>query len=194
MHRLSTSFVLGYHGCARSVAEGLVAGQPFKPSENDYDWLGHGIYFWQANPMRALQFAEEKKKRASADWNPAVVGAVIDPGLCLDLSTRSGIAQVRDAHQSLLQSYKAANLELPSNAGGGDMLFRRLDCAVIQMLHDVRKTKGDEPIDTVSGVFVEGDPIYATAGFYEKTHIQVCVCNSDVIKGVFRVQHNDLTE
>lgn len=67
------------------------------------------------------------------------------------------------------------------------MPLRRLDCAVVQMLHDVRRSKRDEPIDTVSGIFVEGSPIYDGAGFYEKTHIQICVCNSRVIKGVFRV-------
>ncbi len=51
MHRLSTSFVLGYHGCEAAVAEKLLAGEPFKASSNDYDWLGPGIYFWK--PTRA---------------------------------------------------------------------------------------------------------------------------------------------
>jgi len=43
LHRLSTTFVLGYHGCDGDVAEKLIAGEPFEPSDNDYDWLGHGI-------------------------------------------------------------------------------------------------------------------------------------------------------
>ncbi len=46
--------------------------------------------------------------------------------------------------------------------------------------------------DTVRGVFVEGAPIYPTSGFREKTHIQICVSNPGVIKGVFRVSSNDL--
>jgi hypothetical protein len=50
LHKLSSSFVLGYHGCDRAVAEKLIAGAPFITSENDYDWLGSGIYFWEANP------------------------------------------------------------------------------------------------------------------------------------------------
>jgi hypothetical protein len=72
------------------------------------------------------------------------------------------------------------------------MLLRRLDCAVVQMLHDVRRSKDDEQIDTVSGNFIEGSPVYENSGFHERTHIQVCVCNPGVIKGVFRVPASEL--
>ena len=36
-------------------AERLLAGEPFQKSINDYDWLGHGIYFWEANPLCGLE-------------------------------------------------------------------------------------------------------------------------------------------
>lgn len=192
MHKLSTSFILGYHGCPQSIAESVLAGESFKPSQNDYDWLGHGIYFWQANPRRAFEFAKEKRERDAADWVPAVVGAVIEPGLCLDLSAHSGIEHVRDAHRSLVEQYDAAGWKIPANHGGSDLLLRSLDCAVIQLLHDVRRSTGQEPVDTVSGIFIEGEPIYGGSGFYEKTHIQICVCNPRVIKGVFRVPDAEL--
>ena len=41
------SFILGFHGCDRSLGEAILAGktQHLNRSENDYDWLGHGIYF-----------------------------------------------------------------------------------------------------------------------------------------------------
>ncbi len=45
MHRLSASFILGYHGCRKSVGEKLLAGADFEPSDNAYDWLGPGVYF-----------------------------------------------------------------------------------------------------------------------------------------------------
>ena len=42
----STSFVLGYHRCDRSVAERVLAGhEPLKASDNNYDWLANGVYF-----------------------------------------------------------------------------------------------------------------------------------------------------
>jgi hypothetical protein len=35
-----------FHGCDKDVAEAVLSGQAtLQPSENDYDWLGNGIYF-----------------------------------------------------------------------------------------------------------------------------------------------------
>lgn len=47
-------------------------------------------------------------------------------------------------------------------------------------------------IDTVKAAFMEGEPIYPNASFHEKTHIQICVCDSRRIKGVFRVSAHDI--
>jgi hypothetical protein len=85
----------------------------------------------------------------------------------------------------LSQIAAAAGRKLPENAPDG--LLRRLDCAVIQMVHTIRSDRGDQPIDSVKGVFIEGDPIYEGSGFHEKTHVQIAVRNPECIKGVFRV-------
>ncbi len=154
MHRLNSSFVLGYHGCSEDVAEQLFAGlQTFKASDNDYDWLGPGIYFWQANPRRALQFAEEKKSRDRASWRPTVVGAAVDLGLCLDLATEAGVVAVRAAYDLLSVTAAKVGEKLPTNVGGRDSLLRRLDCAVVRQLHSIRAEAGEPQVDTVRGIF-----------------------------------------
>ena len=136
--------------------------------------------------MRGLEFAREAASRKSSHIRkPFVIGAVISLGLCLDLTTSMGIAQVRAAHKSLLELTTARNFALPRNATSG--LLRPLDRAVIEFLHMIRKGRGEQAIDTVKGVFVEGDPVYEGSGFHEKTHIQIAVCNPECIKGVFRV-------
>lgn len=193
MHRLSTSFILGYHGCDTKVAKRLIDGEPFKTSENDYDWLGPGIYFWEANPQRALSFAREIHKRdPSKIRTAAVVGAVIELGLCLDLASEAGIKQAEAAYATLVELYDAVGTPLPQNQGGPDELLRKLDCAVISQLHTIRERAGQDSVDTVRGIFIEGGPIYPDAGFREKTHCQVCVCNLNQIKGVFRVPASEL--
>jgi hypothetical protein len=101
LHTLSTTFVLGYHGCDESVAEELIAGEAFRPSDNDYDWLGHGIYFWESNPARALDFTRDLKLRGANIETPYVVGAVIDLGYCLDLTSTTGINAVEKAMNHL---------------------------------------------------------------------------------------------
>ena len=118
MHRLTTTFVLGYHGCDEAVAERLISGEPFQKSINDYDWLGPGIYFWEANPLRGLEFAAELQ---NAPWGsdittPAVVGAIIDLGFCLDLTTAAGIRQVRAAHASYISNCEQTGDVIPQNS------------------------------------------------------------------------------
>lgn len=184
MHRLSASFILGYHGCDQAVADRLLAGVSFKKSQNDYDWLGWGIYFWEANPKRGLDFVTEALKRAGSKIKtPAVVGAVIDLGSCLDLMSAVGIEMVRAAYESLSETLDAAGQKLPKNR---DRFRRQLDCAVVEHLHAIYEAQGGF-IETVRAVFTEGQEIYPGAGFDAKTHIQIAVRNPDCIKGVFRV-------
>jgi hypothetical protein len=187
--RLSASFVLGYHGCDQAVAEKLLAGDPFEKSQNDYDWLGWGVYFWEANPKRGLDFAAEAmKRRGSTITVPTVIGAVIDLGNCLDLMSAVGIDMVRTAYESLSETLSAAGQKLPENR---DRFRRQLDCAVIEHLHAIYKVHGGS-IETVRAVFPEGQVIYPGAAFDAKTHIQIAVRNLDCIKGVFRVPETHL--
>lgn len=187
MHRLSSSFVLGYHGCDRDVAEKLLAGSEFNQSQNEYDWLGPGIYFWEANPQRGLEYAALLKRLGRGKIRkPAVVGAVIELGLCLDLTTSTSNEPLVEAHKKLSRIHEEAGLALPENSN--DMMRRDLDCAVIRILHKIREDAGEQQIDTIKGAFIEGEPIYPNSGFRTETHIQICVRTPQSIKGVFRVR------
>ena len=66
-----------------------------------------------------------------------------------------------------------------------DVLLRDLDCSVIEQIRMFKIDHNDNPFDSVRGVFVEGDPPYPGAEFRAKTHIQICVCNPNCIKGYF---------
>ena len=191
MDPASTSFILGFHGCDRRLAERVFAGKAaLKPSHNDYDWFGDGVYFWEHNARRAFEFATELAKRPHPSGqkitNPAVVGAVIDLGLCLNLLDSRFIEAVRDAYNELVLSSEAAAAPLPKNTGGTDLLRRDLDCAVLRTVHQTREDKDERPFDTVRAVFVEGGPLYENAGFAARSHIQVCVREPACIKGYFR--------
>jgi hypothetical protein len=191
LHRLSSSFILGYHGCDLGVGERLLDGSAFKLSNNDYDWLGPGIYFWEANPQRGIEFAKEASRRGAASISkPFVIGAVIELGLCLDLTTSNGLEWVRIAYDSLVDVSRAAVLSLPLNSK--DQLRRNLDCAVIRRLHTILEAQKLPRVDTLKGVFTEGQPVYPDAGFREKTHIQIAVRNPRCIKGVFRLPSDQL--
>jgi hypothetical protein len=63
MYPAKPGLIIGFHGCDRKIRNIIVRGEsPLKNSDNDYDWLGHRMYFWENNQDRALDFAKELKK------------------------------------------------------------------------------------------------------------------------------------
>jgi len=203
--RRQTSFVLGYHGCEKQIAEKILLGDAFKLSEKDFDWLGPGAYFWEGDPVRADEWATHRDPPRDFK-EPYVIGAVIDLRNCLDLTTREGIAALSFSYRSFEAGQRKGRLAMPVNEDmkfgrQGDKLLRRLDCAVIQHLHkniddglDVWIAGGrigpmpPERFDTVRGMFPEGEQAYEGAGFQTHTHTQIAVRTPDCIVGVFRVR------
>ncbi|MDB5159019.1 MAG: hypothetical protein JWR50_3726 [Mucilaginibacter sp.] len=191
MYSDRSGLILAFHGCDIKVRDNVIANkQQLKSSNNSYDWLGSGIYFWENSPARALDFTEElkasTKKRVQKIETPAVLGAIIDLKHCLDLTEFKNLQILKSGYDTLKEVLDTQGLELPENKDIGkskDLLMRHLDCAVIETIH-----ANNEPTnryDSVRGIFVEGDPAYPKAGFKEKNHIQICVRNPNCIKGYF---------
>jgi hypothetical protein len=188
------AFVLGFHGCDRETADRVVSGgAPLRPSRNDYDWLGHGVYFWENDPLRAKQWAKSQSQRAKEkgkDLVPAVVGATIDLGVCLNLLDAASNRLLESGYKFLKAAQARLRLPMPENRdlpGDPGLLLRRLDCAVINSLHDLIEQQGGEPFDSVRAAFLEGDPVYPHSAFRKKNHVQICVRNRRSIKGYFHV-------
>ncbi|MBT3277938.1 MAG: hypothetical protein HN909_05665 [Phycisphaerales bacterium] len=187
MYKLYPSLLLGFHGCEKDVAERVLGSSRIglEPKPQEYDWLGHGVYFWENSPDRAMDFARKKK----GITDPAVLGAIIQPMRCFDLLDFHSLALLKDAHHALEESCERDGLSLPKNTNhfpAEDILFRYLDCAVIEFMHSTLRDLKEPPYDVVRGVFQEGHELYSGAGFNEKNHIQLCVRNANCIKGYFR--------
>jgi hypothetical protein len=178
--------ILGYHGCEARFATRLLDGtmpiDSWNPSENKYDWLGRGIYFWEHSPLRALRWARERRRSKAA--RPAVVGAVVQLGRCFDLLNEEITSLLTDTYGSLEEGFRARGEQLPKNRGPEGKM-RVLDCLVINDCLDRLGSQGIE-YDTVRGAFREGPEVYPGAGFARETHIQVAVRNPACILGVFR--------
>lgn len=195
MSRLATSFVLGYHGCDHVTAIRAVNGDiSLLQSNRDYDWLGPGAYFWEADPTRALEWAQWKVDRGEYA-RPAVIGAVIDLRHCLDLVSRDDLLLVKAAHKSFRRVRELAGLPMPENKSvkgqpNADRVLRFLDCAVLRHLHSALdaqppEARTIEPFDTVRGMFTEGGRLYTGSGFQKRSHVQIAVRSDDCIKGLF---------
>lgn len=186
------NFVLGYHGCDKSVGERVLAGkEELKASKNDYDWLGAGIYFWEGSPQRALEWAKLVKQNPKMSRfkikAPFVVGAVIDLGNSLDFTESESIQLVREAHASFLDLMKKIGTAPPQNKTlSTGVKLQKLDCAVLNALHFVREEQGKIPFDSVRAPIIEGAQLYQGSNFYEKTHFQLCVREPNRIVAYFR--------
>ncbi|WP_455527905.1 hypothetical protein [Huintestinicola sp.] len=189
MYSKLPSIVFGFHGCDKKVKDKILSGESFlKFSTNAYDWLGTGIYFWEGDCQRALEFARDAvrntKQTKGIIQEPAVIGAVIDLGYCCDLMNRKNIELLKKASRYYLY---ALNDKVPLINKGElpDMKGRYRDCAVINALHLLITESKMKAFDTVRSVFFEGNELYDTSAFREYTHIQICVRNPNCIKAVF---------
>lgn len=199
---ISPSVVVGFHGCDQSVFDEVIKqGSHLKSSENTYDWLGHGKYFWEGNYQRAKEWANDNCEQ------PAVIGAFIKLGNCLDLLDAEHIIKLKQTYQILCLEFSELGKSLPQNKAYFNhvSLVRDLDCKVIMRLRqlndeDIAKElnidysadtskiliqQSPRFIDAVRGMFPEGEELYPDAGFRLKNHIQICVINPNCIVGYF---------
>ena len=60
MYSKRSGLILGFHGCDKDVRDKIIfeSGIVLEKSDNEYDWLGGGIYFWENNYQRAFEFAK----------------------------------------------------------------------------------------------------------------------------------------
>ena len=176
--------VIAYHGCEATVAERLLRGEPFRKSQNDYDWLGAGVYFWEYGADRALRFAQAQQRRGRIS-EPAVVGALVQLGNCFDLMDTRFTRELVQAHHTLGALYGQAGASLPTNAGTTpDQKLRRLDCWLLNVyLASLERT--GRAFDTVRCGFLEGARAFPGSGIFQESHIQIAVRNSACILGVF---------
>ncbi|WP_036489150.1 hypothetical protein [Myxosarcina sp. GI1] len=201
---VSPQIVVGFHGCDRTIADKVIQQNThLSSSENKYDWLGHGIYFWEGSYERAFDCAKNSSKVS----NPAVIGAFIRLGNCLDLLDTAKIEYLKLGYEILEQEANKLQIALPKNKSfrNGISFNRELDCEVIQRIHqfnnelianrlNLLNIEGENKIqiqchpdfiDSVRGMFPEGDEVYPGAGFLSQNHIQLCIVNPNCIIGYF---------
>lgn len=201
MYDVKPNLIIGFHGCERRVRDTLLLNPNYyKISQKPFDWLGHGLYFWENNYERALQWATEKKKRGKIE-EPAVIGAVLHLGYCCDFLDKRCIRLLAFYFNNMKSKYEQIKRELPKNEDlkfdrHKNKILRHRDCAAIEFMHAeifsvVTKERAEKGysdykiFDSTRGVFVEGGPAFEGAGIFEKSHIQICIRNPNCIQGFF---------
>lgn len=181
--------VIGYHSCDKEVGIRVLNGyDQLIPSNNSWDWLGNGIYFWEQDPKRAIQYgianaigSQFNKKRIRI---PFVLGSIIELGNCLNLVHSDSIDILKVAYSKLEGCCIENGNKIPVNKGNN----RALDCAVIMYLHQINQECGLPAYTTIRSAFNEGEVVYPGTSFTSLNHIQICVIEPEAIKGYFLPQ------
>jgi hypothetical protein len=202
MYDVRPNTIIGFHGCDASIANSLINNpEDIKISTEKYDWLGHGVYFWENNYVRAMEWALAKKAEGKIT-TPAVVGAVLQLNRCCDFLDMKFIKVLQQYYKIMEIEYKFSGKKMPENIDipndlHKNKLLRILDCTTIEFMHSKISEQIEEDLnnhgfsvytrfDSTRGVFTEGGPAFHGAQILEKSHIQICIRNFNCIKGFFK--------
>jgi hypothetical protein len=161
--------MLGFHGTSADVGRQIINEQRMIPSTHEYEWLGHGVYFWEDDPVRAWKWAQDRFPGKDL----TVVKARILRGTCLITANSAHGVLIKKAEAFLVDREAQEGRLLPLNRGSRS----DRDCAVLNFLYENLDTQ----IDTVRAPFHEGRARYDSSRFQEKDHVQVCVRNPKCI-------------
>lgn len=183
---MNPNIVLGYHGCSTTTADKVLnsrCGLHLKASMRPSEWLGNGVYFWENSYDRAMLWAKEKCKESGE--KPDVIGAIIIPGECLDLTDSAYLRALEKISGSFEKIYLAEHGKpVPKNNLSRN--YHAYDCALINFFRKAMEEVSGRRFNTVRAAFNEGVTI-ADSSFATLNHIQWAVLTPQVsIIGYFR--------
>jgi hypothetical protein len=166
--------IRGYHGTSATRAA-VILRDGFLPSDNDYDCLGHGVYFFEDGLAQAGAWATRAHPR-----EPAVIRADVRLQDCMDLKDSVGwLPLLGRAHDEVLRVSREQGLPLPRQTSS----VHRLDRVVIEVMVAILEREGTR-VRAVRAVFAEGPPAFPGSFLSEGFHVQVAIRDTDLISDV----------
>jgi hypothetical protein len=180
--------VYGYHGTSQTKAANILQ-HGFLTSDNDYDWLGTGIYFFQDAPIRAKQWATQQHPN-----DPAVICALIKLENCIDLFDVGWQPLLKNMYNLFIERRRSMNRPLPQQNPGRSKAHR-LDCAFLNFAHELMLSHGQSiaplaplAIDSIRAAFIEGERIFPDSAIFDLTHVQISIRNPALIQECYLIE------
>jgi len=120
MYDFRPNTIIGFHGCDLDVRTKLVNNPDnVEISKKSFEWLGHGMYFWENNYVRAQEWANNKYQQGHIK-RPSVLGAIIQLDYCCDFLDSKFIQLFKAYYEIMEHNYASAGQELPKNKDAAD--------------------------------------------------------------------------
>jgi hypothetical protein len=166
--------VYGYHGTSRTKAMSIL-NNGFRVSDNDYDWLGTGIYFFQDAPARAGAWAKEQYPE-----DPVVIRASIYLEGYMDLLDIVWFEDLKTIYSVFAEQYRFRGVPIPLQ-NPSISKAHRLDCAFFKYTTQLLLGQ-DNQVECIRAAFVEGNSIFPNSAIFDLAHVQIAVLNPALIK------------
>lgn len=192
--------VIGYHGTTERNAD-LILADGFALSENSWDWLGRGVYFFEAAPSMALQWAVDYIRRKQLNDMPAVLSAEIDLSSSIDLLDDVWDDAIKEAAEKLerdgrcerqhglrLRSTKSrkavvvCDYEMPPDSNRRN----HCDCQVINAVWGDAKDRGFTA-SSIRAPFVLGRQLFSNSYLFNESHVQIAVIDQACLRDIRRI-------
>ena len=170
--------VIGFHGTRRDVVSRLLA-HAIQVSDQHFEWLGTGFYFWQDSPWRAHRWAVER-----FGDDAAVIVARVSLDGCLDLFNPQWHHSLAEADDEYVSDCVLNGRAPAENRPSGN---RARDCAVINWYCD-RAADESLHIRSVRAIFEEGEPIFEASAIRALSHVQIAVRDPSTIIEIEELQ------
>jgi hypothetical protein len=169
--------IYGYHGTSQTKAESILA-DGFRLSDNNYDWLGTGIYFFQDAPLRANQWATQQYPE-----EPAVICARLRLENCIDLFDVGWQPLLKAVYNDFVNEYLSDGQPLPAQNPESSKAHR-LDCAFLN--YSVKfLAKLGQTAESIRASFVEGERLFPDSAIFDLAHVQVVIKNPKLIQALY---------
>jgi hypothetical protein len=173
--------VMGFHGTKVQYIESMYT-EGFALSENSYDWLGDGIYFFQDAPERAWEWAIQQHGS-----DAAVIGAKIRLESCIDLLDIAWGPILHEAYDFFLTLLKETGQPLPIQTRKAHRLDRHVINYAIGMLNEQ-----NIEICAVRAAFNEGSPIFPDSAIFDRSHVQIAIRDENLIEEFWKIEGNGI--
>ena len=141
----------------------------FQASQNPYDWLGDGVYFFQDAPQRAWDWANGRHEN-----HAAVIGARLLLENCIDLLDLGWYQVMSEAYDSYTRNLKDYGQPIPTQSRGAHRLDREVMNYMVGVLHE-----SGLRVTCVRAAFGEGRPVYSDSAFRDRAHVQIAVRDTE---------------
>jgi hypothetical protein len=175
--------VHGYHGTLMSKVDSILKNG-FQFSQNPWDWLGSGIYFWQDAPIRAREWAKDWSAR-NGDGEIAVIHAELVLEDCidmLDVEWNDSLAEMTVEFQEAMQS-EPEYAGLKNYREGPHRGRHELDAAFFNYTVAAFAQR-DLKVAAIRAAITEGKSLLPDSPLAFKSHVQICILDPALIRKV----------